>query len=143
MVNFLPSQATTTITVTVLDVATNLTISAPASVIQGQLFTISGQLTRADTGAALVGETILVSYNGQMRGSPVTDVQGAYTLNTLIPEAGSFTLMANFEGSTRPGLTLLPSQAPRGVGVSLLSEQVILALLAASVGLGLVVASRT
>ena len=111
MVNFLASQATTTITVTPLAVATNLVISAPASVVQGEIFLITGQLTRADTGAALEHETISVSYNGQSLGTPVTDVVGAYSLQAVIPETGNYTLTADFAGSTRPGLVLLPSRA--------------------------------
>jgi len=146
MVNYLPQTATTTITVLTAEVGTTLTIWAPAEVIQGQPFLIEGQLKRADTGALLAGEEISISYNGtHLVTTPTRSIEGTikYQAAVQIDEVGSFTLTASFAGSTRPGLFLGPSQAPRGVGVSLLTAQVILALLAASVGLGLVVASRT
>jgi len=146
MVNYLPQTATTTITVLTAEVGTTLTIWAPAEVIQGQPFLIEGQLKRADTGALLAGEEISISYNGtHLVTTPTRSIEGTikYQAAVQIDEVGLFTLTASFAGSTRPGLVLGPSKAPRGVGVSLLPAQVILALLAASLGLGLVVASRT
>lgn len=114
MVNFLPSQATTSINVTALDVATNLVIIAPASVVQGGAFTINGQLTRADTGVALTGQTISVSYNGQPLGSPVTDAQGVYSIQAIINETGNFTLTASFAGMSG----FMGSEALRGISIS-------------------------
>ncbi len=114
MVNYLPSQVSATIVVTSLDVATILTISAPASIIQGQPFIIEGQLKRADTGALLEGENIALSYNGVNLGTTQTRaLEGTikYQAAVKIDEMGTFTLTANFAGSTRPGLTLGPARA--------------------------------
>ena len=111
MVNYLPSQATTSITVTALDVATSLTISAPASVVQGQSFNISGILVRNDTGFPIPNEEISINYNGSPIGTGTTGVDGDYLITGSIPSVGIFTLTANFAGAERPGLTLLPSMA--------------------------------
>lgn len=114
MVNYLPSQATTTITVTTLDVVTALTIIAPASIVQGQPFIIEGVLRRTDTNAPLEGENISLSYNGVNLGTTLTrSIEGSikYQAQVQIDEVGSFTLTASFAGSTRPGLVLLPAIA--------------------------------
>ena len=112
MVNYLPSQATTSINVTTLDVATDLTIIAPASIVQGQPFLIEGVLRRTDTNVALVGENISLTYNGVNLGTSMTrEIEGSikYQAQVQIDEVGSFTLTASFAGSTRPGLVLLPA----------------------------------
>jgi len=119
MVNYLPSQATTSITVTSLDIVTNLTINVSSpNVIQGQPFIVEGTLKRADTGANLAGENISLSYNGTSLGTVMTqDQEGSikYQAIVQIDETGGFTLTADFAGSTRPGLTFLPSLARTGV----------------------------
>ena len=127
MVNYLPSSATRTITVLTAEVETTLTITAPASVSQGDLFNIYGQITRNDTGAAIPNVSISVSYNGTPLGSKLTDMQGIYTLPASIPTAGTFTLRASFAGMTVPGLTLGASSASRRIG---LAEPSMLSLLA-------------
>lgn len=129
MVNYLPSQVTRTITITSLDVATTLTISAPASSPQGQPFMIEGQLKRADTEALLEGENIVLSYNGTPLGTTQTrPLEGTikYQAIVQIDVEGTFTLTADFAGSTRPGLTLGPSSAFTRIG---LAEPSILPLL--------------
>jgi len=117
MVNYLPSQATTQITVSALEVATSLTISAPANVVQGQSFPISGILTRNDTGFPIPNAQINVLYNGTPIGSGTTGVDGDYLITGSIPAMGTFTLTANFAGATMPGLRLLPSMAKTGVAL--------------------------
>lgn len=120
LVNYLPSQATKNITVTSLDAATNLTITAPSTIPQGQPFIVSGVLKRSDTGSPLAGEEISLSYNGTSLGTTQTqDQEGSikYQIQVQIDTVGTFTLRANFAGSTRPGLVLRPSMAQTIVGV--------------------------
>ncbi len=125
LVNYLPSQASVTITVTSLDISTVLTIFAPSTIVQGQPFIIEGVLKRADIGTPLEGENISLSYNGISLGTALTrDIEGSikYQATVQIEEAGSFTLTANFAGSTRPGLTLRPSRAQAPVVIPGLQE---------------------
>ncbi len=103
MVTLLPSTATRSITITPADVATTLTIDAPASAIQGQLFIIEGQLRRADTGVTLEGENISLSYNGVNLGTTLTRyIEGSikYMATVKIDESGTFTLKAAFAGGS-------------------------------------------
>ena len=118
MVNYLPSQATTQITVTTLDVGTILTIAAPSTIVQGQIFRITGDLRRVDTNTVLGGETITVSYNGTIIGSDVTAANGEYNIDGVINEMGTWTLTANFAGAVRPGLILAPSMAKARVALA-------------------------
>ena len=117
MVNYLPSQATTQITVAALNVATTLSISAPATSTQGQTFNVSGILIRNDTGLPIPNATIDVRFNGSPFGSGTTGVDGDYLIIGSIPTEGTFTLTADYAGETRPGLTLLPSFAKTGVAL--------------------------
>lgn len=116
LATLLPSTATRPISVLAAEVATSLVIIAPDSVVQGELFMITGQLTRVDTGGALVGEAVLVSYNGQSLGTPTTDMQGVYSIQAVIPETGNYTLTAKFEG--RSGF--MGSDASKGISISLI-----------------------
>ncbi len=103
MVTLLPSTATRTITITTADVATTLTISAPTSAKQGQLFIIEGVLKRTDTGAPLEGENISLSYNGVNLGTAMTRyIEGSikYQATVQIPDVGTFTLKASFAGGS-------------------------------------------
>ena len=121
MVIYLSSQATTTINVISAEVGTVLTISAPAEMVQGQPFIIEGQLTRVDTGAPLLGETIELSFNGTSFPPTITrDIGGSikYETTVQIDSVGSYTLTADFTGSTRPGLTLRPTTGIWNVAVS-------------------------
>ena len=98
MVTLLPSQATRNISVTMADVSTSLTISAPSSVQVGASFTISGILIRNDTGGPVSNASIVLSYNGSPLGSASTGVDGDYLRTVNIPTSGSFTLKASFSG---------------------------------------------
>lgn len=82
---------------------TTSTISALSSVDVNQTFEISGQLTRNDTAAGVVGETINLSYNGVNLGSVITGGGGFYSLDVSIAEVGSFTLRAEFAGGVAFG----------------------------------------
>lgn len=129
MVTYLSSFATRTIQVLTAEVGTTLTISAPASVIQGQPFRVEGVLKRVDTGTPLEGENIVLSYNGTILTTAQTRyVEGAvkYQADVQIDEMGSFILRADFAGSTRAGLVLGPSGAFMRIG---LGEPSILPLL--------------
>jgi hypothetical protein len=99
MVTLLPSTATKTITVLAAEVATTLTIVAPASVTEKEYFIVQGQLTRSDTGEAIPNMTIDVRYNGNAFGWALTDMQGVYKVTSAIPEPGTVTLKAVFEGA--------------------------------------------
>ncbi len=144
MVQYLSSFATRTITVLTAEVGTTLTISAPASTIQGQPFLIEGVLKRVDTNAPLDGENIVLSYNGVNLGTALTrDIEGSikYQAQVQIDDVGEYTLRAEFAGSTRPGLTLGPSNASKGLGVSLLQVPVVQILASTVLGIGLVMLS--
>lgn len=127
MVNYQSSYATRTIAVLAAEVGTTLSILAPASVTQGAIFEIYGQLTRDDTGAAIQNASIALSLNGSSLGSAVTDMQGVYRIAASISDPGTYTLRADFAGMTVPGLVLGPSSASRGIG---LVEPNVLGLLA-------------
>ena len=143
MVQYLASSASRSITVIPLEIGTTLSIVAPDQITQGDTFTIQGQLTRNDTGAAISGATISVGYDGSSLGSVVTDMVGVYTIPAAIPNVGTFTLTANFAGMTVPGLTLGASYASKGIGLvepGLVSPLVV--LVAVALGVGLLVVSK-
>ena len=122
MVQYLSSFATRTITVLTAEVGTTLTIIAPASTIQGQPFMIEGVLARGDTGAPLLGESIVLSYNGNPLGTTLTraiEASVKYQAVVQIDEVGDYTLRADFVGSTRAGLTLGASGAFTRIGLAL------------------------
>jgi len=94
------SQISKTITVeAAVGIPTTLTISAPGEVGPGETFNILGQLTRDDTGVAIPNMSISVSYNGKSIGSVLTDMQGVYTIPASIPDPGTYTLRADYEGT--------------------------------------------
>ncbi|GAG82458.1 unnamed protein product [marine sediment metagenome] len=146
MVQYLASYATKSITVTTSEVGTTLTIIAPASTIQGQPFIIEGVLKRGDTGVPLEGENIGLSFNGANLGTTLTrSIEGSikYQATVQIDDVGEYTLRADFAGSTRPGLTLGPSNAFREIGVDLLSAPVIEILASTILGIALVMLGFT
>lgn len=72
-------------------------------------------------------------------GSGTTDADGDYDITVTAPETtGEFNCMAAFPGV----VPFASSSAQASLGVGILPAQVIWALAAASVGIGLVVASR-
>lgn len=118
MVQLLSSQATRNITITELQVNTSLSISAPASVVQGTSFTISGLLIRNDTGGPVQNASITVSYNGNIIGVATTGGDGEYLITGTIPNPGSYTLKAQFGGMSLGGITLSPSTASMRIGAT-------------------------
>lgn len=93
-----PVSASTSITITQAITSTTLSIIAPTSAEEEEIFTVYGQLTRDDTGEAVPNMTISVNYNGIPLGAVQTDLQGVYTLPAAIPTAGTYTLQAVFAG---------------------------------------------
>lgn len=132
MVTYVSSYAQTPITVLPLEVGTTITITAPASVVQGTPFTVSGRLTRNDTGAGIPGQTVYLEYDTTPIGMPpVTDAGGYYSMTAQIDEVGSWYLTIGFYGATVEGLTLGPSSASMRIG---LAEVNMLPLLLVAVG---------
>ena len=132
MVNYLASSAQTTILITVKEVSTSLTVSAPASAEQGAFFMVSGILTRDDTGVPIPNAVIDLRYNGSPLGSAVTGVDGDYLASVKIDASGSFTITANFAGMEVVGLTLLPSSAVGRISTEIGSLLPILVLIASA-----------
>ena len=98
-------------------IETALTISAPDIVSVGVTFTVSGRLTRKDTGAGIGGQTIYLYCNASAWGpspSPVTDVDGYYRGDGAIYYAGTYTLKASFLGTGG----VAAAEATRGIGVT-------------------------
>jgi len=138
MVTLLPSTATKTITVLVAEVATKLTIVAPASVAEKEYFIVQGQLTRDDTGEAIPNMTINVRYNGNAFGWALTDMQGVYKVTSDIPEPGTVTLKAVFEGAEG----YAASEAKRGINVGVPAPLNVIVSMVLPIAVGLVVANR-
>jgi len=138
MVTLLPSTATRTITVLVAEVATTLTIVAPASVAEKEYFIVQGQLTRSDTGEAIPNMTIDVRYNGNAFGWAITDTQGVYKVTSAIPEPGTVTLKAVFEGAEG----YAASKAERGLSVSVPTLLTTIVPIVLPIAVGLIVANR-
>jgi len=114
-------------------IPTTLTISAPDEVGPREAFNIFGQLTRDDTGVAIPNMSISVSYNGVSLGSVLTDMQGVYTIPASIPDPGTYTLRADYEGTE--GYAASRSVADTTVAASPLEAAV---SIAGSVAVGLV-----
>ena len=138
MVTLLPSTATRTITVLAAEVATKLTIVAPASVVEKEYFIVQGQLTRGDTGEAIPNMTIDVRYNGNAFGWALTDMQGVYKVTSAIPEPGTVTLKAVFEGAEG----YAASEAKRGLTVGVPTPLTAIVSIVLPIAVGLVIANR-
>lgn len=112
------SSNTVTVTATeVVVIPTSITITAPSSVSVGQAFTVSGRLTRNDTGAGIAGQTIYLYFDASALGHtvPVTDASGYYSCpDAAIVSAGSYTLKAEFLGASG----VAAAEATRGIGVT-------------------------
>jgi len=111
-------------------IPTSLDIYAPDTVKAGEKFTVTGTLTEAETGTPIAGQPIHVSYDGKTLGTAYTERDGSYFLEASIPEAGYFTLKAEYPGS---GL-YAGSVAVKGLGVS---GNPMMAVAPLAVGLGL------
>jgi len=114
MVRYLPSEASVTVQVVYLEIATNLTASAPSQVVQGEEFTISGQLTRADTGEGLGGMTIELYVGTTLLATTTTDSGGYYTFRVVENRVGTFTYTVKFPGYETATLAYSPATATVG-----------------------------
>ena len=136
MVQYLPSQATAEITIITSEVGTSLTLIAPDEpVVQGEPFRLSGELRRVDNNGLLTGENITAVFNGTTLGSDVTN-NGVYNIDGVINDVGVYTITVNFAGSTRPGLTLRPSQGIFSLNIG--SSLRIPAMIGATAALGVI-----
>ena len=92
-----------TITIAVEEAAigipTTTTLSAPDRAGVGEKFNISGILYETESSIAIPSQPINHSYNGKNLGSSTTGVDGDYLKEVSIPEAGTWTLKAEFPGT--------------------------------------------
>jgi len=130
--------------VLIVEVTTKTTLTLePTSVEPGATYHYKGKLTRIDTGAGLAAMSIIARrYEAgawKEVGSGTTDANGNYDIPVTAPDTtGELNCMAAFPGV----VPFAASYAQANLGVGILPVQVIWALAAASVGIGLVVASR-
>jgi len=126
--------------VLVVEVVTSTTLTLePSSVDPGAPYRYKGILTRTDTGDGLAGMEIIARREGDEVGSGTTGADGSYDIAATAPTTtGSFNCMAVFPGV----VPFAASSADAELGVSILPVQVIWAIAAASVGIGIVVVSR-
>jgi 3D (Asp-Asp-Asp) domain-containing protein len=91
---------TVSVAVAAPTIETSLTIEAPGRIMKGQAFTVSGVLTRKDTGTGISNQKIDIYYNRTKIGEGFTDANGRYEASVSIPASGSFTLKAEFPGTS-------------------------------------------
>lgn len=121
-----------------VDTAMTLTLE-PASIEPGGTYHYMGRLTRIDTGAGLSGMTVIARREGVDVGTGTTGTDGNYDIVVTAPiTTGSFNCQTAFPGV----VPFAASSANAQLGVGILPVQVIWSLAAASVGIGLIVASR-
>ncbi len=82
------------------DVTTSITISAPSSVLEATPFTVSGRLTRADTGEGMANQPVMLDLDGVILAGANTDTSGNYAFDTVIDAPGIYTLTVTFSGLT-------------------------------------------
>ena len=89
------------------DIPTSLVLSdTPATATVGQTVTASGTLSRNDTGAGIMGQSIAVqtsqnlsSWNTVPTGPIITDANGNYSVGIVFSVAGIYYVRARFSGS--------------------------------------------
>jgi len=84
---------------------TRISISAPSKVPAGYPLDVSGKLeyeSAEGIWSGLAGKTVKVYYNGTLLGSATTGGDGSYRVRAPIPDAGTYTLKAVFEGEGIP-----------------------------------------
>jgi len=84
-------------------ISTSLTTSLDNSAISENTYTtvtITGRLTRTDTGAGVSGKTVSLSYSGGSIGASTTDGNGyySYSWQNVYLVRGSYIISASFEG---------------------------------------------
>jgi len=126
MVIYNPSSATTTVSVVSAEVETVLTItSSNPEPVQGEGFTLAGELTRADTGALLSGERISFTATDQdlnvtdLGETTTRDIGGTVRYEHVVQllTTGEYVIRADFTGSERLGFTLRPTFKVAGVDI--------------------------
>jgi len=124
----------------IVSVNTAMTLTlAPATVEPGTTYHYTGILTRTDTGAGLSGMAIIARREGVDVANGTTGADGTFDLIATAPiTQGNFTCLAVFPGV----VPFAASSASVELGVGILPVQVIWSLAAASLGIGLIVASR-
>jgi hypothetical protein len=90
-------------------IQTSLTIQAPKSVMVNESFTVSGELTRVDTGEGIPNQPVNIYYNTSKIGSTTTMSNGAYSASCAIPKSGTFTLKAEFPSSATYAASVVAS----------------------------------
>ena len=125
--------------VLIVRVDTDITLTLePAAVEPGAAYHYMGRLTRIDTGAGLPGMEVIARREGVEVARGTTGTDGNYDIVATAPiTQGSFICQAAFPGV----VPFAASSVEAALGVSILPVQVIWGLAAASVGIGLVVAS--
>ena len=98
-------------------IPTTLTLSAPNSVGVEEKFNISGILYEKDSGIAIPGQPINLSYNGTSLGTATTGIDGDYLKQASIPTEGVHTLKAEFLAAE--GYAASSRTTRMGVGVPL------------------------
>lgn len=122
----------------VVDTAITLTLD-PTAVEPGAAYHYKGRLIRMDTGDGISGMTVIARREGVEVSSGITGIEGDYDIVATAPiTQGSFNCQAAFLGV----VPFAASSANAELGISILPVQVIWSLAAASVGIGLLVASR-
>lgn len=121
-----------------VDTAMTLTLE-PTSIEPGATYHYTGRLTRIDTGAGLSGMEIIARREGVDVASGTTGTEGNYDIVATAPTTqGSFNCQVVFPGV----VPFAASSANAELGVSIIPVQLVWSLAAASVGIGLIVASR-
>jgi len=121
-----------------VDTDINLTL-APAAIEPGASYHYTGMLTRIDTGAGLPGMEVIARREGAEVGRGTTGTDGNYDVIATAPTTpGSFNCQAVFIGV----VPFAASSADAELGIGIFPFQVVWPLVAASVGIGLIVASR-
>lgn len=114
MVQYNPSSASFIITWAALYVDTVLTaVPSTTTPTQGDIVTVSGKLTRSDTGAPIEGGNIQLWHGDHMTGtlltSTATNAMGNYEIQWTSQFSGPVAYEVYFSGMTAPGLTYSPS----------------------------------
>lgn len=101
-----------------VDTALTLTLT-PTLISPGGTYTYNGRLTRADTGAGLAGQSIILQRNGSEVGRVTTGSDGVYSGNVIAPTTvGSYNCKSIYQGNILLGYGASMRQATLTIGVS-------------------------
>jgi hypothetical protein len=112
-VSLSPVEASRTVNVVPSSVATQLTITAPDTVVAGAPFTVSGRLTANNVGIG--GATIEIYVGTTLAARTTTGPDGSYSASITIPSPGTYTIRARFPGATIPPVRVLDIMAGRSI----------------------------